>query len=298
MILWNISDIGLFSMSNSILTSEQQLQFQTNGFLMIPNFVREEVCDLLVQRMNHMIHEFNPDEIKTVFSAKDQRHAKELYFLESGDKIRFFFEEGALDNNGQLKFEKSRCINKVGHALHQLDPVFHCFSHSHKIAMLAKDLEISHPRLIQSMYICKQPYIGGEVTCHQDATYLYVKNKPVIGLWFALEDASIKNGCLWAIPKGHQSVLKSRFIRDALNQTSVQIYDQSPWNLDEMVPLEVAKGSVIILHGLLPHMSKQNTSSQSRHAYTLHLMSNEDEYATDNWLQYSPHQAFSGFLST
>ena len=54
------------------------------------------------------------------------------------------------------------------------------------------------------MYIFKQPNIGGEVTCHQDSTFLYTEPIDIVGLWFALEDATIENGCLWAIPGGHR----------------------------------------------------------------------------------------------
>jgi len=35
-------------------------------------------------------------------------------------------------------------------------------------------------------------------------------NEPskVIGLWIALEDAEIENGCLWFIPGSHKGTLK------------------------------------------------------------------------------------------
>ena len=202
--------------------------------------------------------------------------------------------KNALDGNGEFKFEKSNCINKIGHALHELDPIFYCFSHTHKIAKLVDELGILNPLIVQSMYICKQPYIGGEVTCHQDSTFLYAKNQPVVGLWFALEDAKIENGCLWGIPGGHKNRLKSRFLRQ-YDQTLVEVYDETPWELQKMVPLEVSRGSLIVLHGLLPHMSKVNTSPRSRHAYTLHVMSENSEFAEDNWLQRPLDRPFMGF---
>ena len=35
--------------------------------------------------------------------------------MESGDKIRYFFEEGALNEKGELIVDKHRCLNKIGH---------------------------------------------------------------------------------------------------------------------------------------------------------------------------------------
>ena len=60
---------------------------------------------------------------------------------------------------------------------------------------------------------------------------------------------------------------------------------EDPWDEKELVPLEVTKGSLIILHGLLPHKSFENRSAKSRHAYTLHIIGGNAYYPRDNWLQ-------------
>lgn len=280
----------------SILNEVQKNQYQQDGFLILPDFISIDMCELLKTRAIEIILKTDTASIKTVFSTTGQTHTKHHYFLESGDKIRCFFEENAFNAAGELIKDKLYSINKIGHALHDLDPIFNCFSRSHKIASLIEDLQIPNPLLLQSMYICKQPFIGAEVNCHQDSTFLYVKDYPVIGLWFALEDATLENGCLWAIPGGHQLGLKSRSLKDKNNQITQVIYDTSPWPLEKMIPLEVPRGSLILLHGLLPHMSKENTSSVSRHAYTLHVISGEHEYAEDNWLQRSKDMPMRGFL--
>ena len=127
------------------------------------------------------------------------------------------------------------------------------------------------------MYIFKQPNIGGEVTCHQDSTFLYTEPIDIVGLWFALEDATVENGCLWAIPGGHRHGLKSRWVRAPEDKMRFEIFDAEPWPEDQLVPLEVSKGSLILLHGLLPHRSFENRSTRSRHAYTLHLIGGKCE---------------------
>ncbi len=71
------------------------------------------------------------------------------------------------------------------------------------------------------MYIFKQPLIGGEVGCHQDATFLYTDPMTVTGFWFAIEDATLDNGCLWAAPGGHRGPLRQVFKRNATNDGTV-----------------------------------------------------------------------------
>jgi phytanoyl-CoA hydroxylase len=49
--------------------------------------------------------------------------------------------------------------------------------------------------------------------------------------------------------------------------------------------LPVKKGALIVLDGLVPHLSKQNESERSRHAYTLHVISGHANYPRTNWLR-------------
>jgi len=49
----------------------------------------------------------------------------------------------------------------------------------------------------------------------------------------------------------------------------------------------VEKGTLIVLHGLLPHLSRENRSAKSRHAYTLHVIEASALYPASNWLQRS-----------
>jgi len=276
--------------------SEQQIaQYMDTGFLVLEDFASEGDCDRLRERAKELVQEFDPAEVVSIFTTREQNRIADDYFLTSGDKIRFFFEENAFNEDGTLKYEKEKSINKIGHALHDLDPVFDRFSRSQNIKELAAALGFKDPLLLQSMYIFKQPDIGGEVTCHQDSTFLYTEPIDIVGLWFALEEATIENGCLWAIPGGHRRGLKSRWVRSRNGGMEFEIYDNEPWPENELVPLEVKKGSLILLHGLLPHRSFENRSPNSRHAYTLHLIHAGAKYPSDNWLQRSATMPLRGF---
>ncbi len=277
------------------LNPDQLATYERDGFLVLEDFVADEACDVLRVRAEELVRDFDPQGIVSIFSTHEQTRTSDDYFLESGDKIRFFFEENAFFPGGTLRQSKEKSINKIGHALHDLDPVFNKFSRTPEIKELASDLGISDPLRLQSMYIFKQPKIGGEVTCHQDATFLYTEPLRMVGLWFALEDATVENGCLWAIPGGHQLGLKSRFVRAEGGGTRFKLFDSTPWPEGKLQPLEVNKGTLIVLHGVLPHLSRENRSTKSRHAYTLHVIDAASDYPANNWLQRSAGMPLRGF---
>ncbi len=287
-----------FRMSNSKNTSvglKELARYERDGFLVLEGFAAPEVCDRLRRRAAELLEAFDPADTFSVFSTREQTRTSDEYFLDSGDKVRFFFEEGAFDAGGRLVVNKELAINKIGHALHDLDPVFDEFSRAREVEALVEALGVRRPLLLQSMYIFKQPGIGGEVNCHQDATFLYTEPRAVTGLWFALEDATLENGCLRAIPGGHHAGLKKRFVRATEGGTRFLTLDEGAWDETRLVPLEVKKGSLIVLHGLLPHMSRVNLSPRSRHAFSVHVVDGECLYPEENWLRRAPEMPPRGF---
>ncbi len=138
-------------------------RYHRDGFLVLEGFVDAASCDRLRARMDELLRGFDVEGVRTVFGSGDQGHAQDDWFLDSGDKIRFFFEPDAFDEHGGLRQAKELSINKVGHALHDLDPVFAAFSRDRRLAELAAAVGFAQPLLLQSMYIFKQPRIGGEV---------------------------------------------------------------------------------------------------------------------------------------
>jgi phytanoyl-CoA hydroxylase len=254
-----------------------------DGFVVLPGFVGAAACDALIARAGEIVRAFRPAHY-SVFTTREQTRVSDEYFLGSGDQIRCFFEEDAFAE-GALQRPIELAINKIGHALHDLDPVFEQFSRDAAIAALVASIGIAHPLLLQSMYIFKQPWIGGEVTAHQDHTFLWTDPPSATGLWFALEDATIDNGCMWARPGGHAEPVRKRFHRVPGGGTAFEVLDERELPLEGMVPLEAAKGTCIVLHGLLPHRSGPNRSPRSRQAYTLHVIDGTATYRDDNWLQ-------------
>jgi phytanoyl-CoA hydroxylase len=269
------------------VTSPDLAAYGRDGFLVLEDFVPAEDCDALQARAAELVASFDPGPARTIFSTRDQGHGLDRYFQESGGAIRFFFEEQATDQPVPL------ALNKIGHALHDLDPVFDRISRQPRLAALARALGISRPLLLQSMYLFKQPHIGAEVGWHQDATYLHTQPPTVTGFWIALDDADRDNGCLIALPGAHHGPLRQRFLREG-GRMVTRTLDATPWPDVAPVALEARRGTLVVLHGLLPHASAPNRSSRPRHAYSLHLIDGVADYAADNWLQ-RPDLPLRGF---
>jgi phytanoyl-CoA hydroxylase len=191
---------------------------------------------------------------------------------------------------------KALAINKIGHALHERDPVFDAFSHDARFDAIARALGMTDPRVYQSMYIFKQPHIGGVVDWHQDATFFVTEPQSVLTFWFALEPAHRGNGCLLVERGGHRRPLREQFVR-AGDVTRMESRDPTPWpSAADADALEVPAGTLVVMHGLLPHYSAPNESSSSRHAYTLHVTDGAARYDSRNWLQRSPDAPARGFI--
>ena len=276
------------------LRPEQVDRYRRDGMLVIEGLVEASTCDALRERMGELMAGFDPAGVRTIFGTSNQSHALDDWFLESGDKIRFFFEPDSFDAEGALRQPLELSLNKVGHALHDLDPVFARFSRDPRIEAIARGLGLAEPLLLQSMYIFKQPRIGGEVVCHQDSSFLHTLPMSCVGFWLALEDADETNGCLLVEPGGHRRPLHQRFVREG-RRTRMEILDPTPLPVSGLTPLPASKGTLIVLHGQLPHRSGPNLSDRSRHAYTLHLIDGRCSYSPDNWLQRGPDMLLCGF---
>jgi phytanoyl-CoA hydroxylase len=281
------------------LTADQRAAWDRDGYLVLEDFVAPERCQELIDRSGEIVAGIDADVV-SVFSTHEQTRTSDEWFLGSGGEVRAFFEEDAFDDSGELHQPIELSINKLGHAMHDLDPVFDRFSRTPELGAVTRDAGVADPLLLQSMYIFKQPRIGGEVSTHQDATFLYTEPISVVGLWFALEDATLDNGCLWAEPGGHRGPLRRRFVREGGDRdgTRFEVLDDTPLPepaAETLVPLETPTGTLVLLHGLLPHWSGPNRSGRSRHAYSVHVVDAAARYPADNWLQRPPSLPLRGF---
>ena len=304
--------------------------FHDNGVGIVQNFASQEECEKMMAQMDTLVSEWDPSDL-VVFRTDDKQtenQGNSDYFLDSGDGIAFFLEPGAVDEaTGLLQEGRSKhlSLNKVGHGLHVQDSVFREYSTSSRVSELTRALGWIDPVLPQSMYIFKQPHDGAEVTSHQDSAFLYTEPRQTcLGLWLALEDATLDNGCVWARPGSHHEPIRRQFYRNPeyfeqgnkdapqmLFRNLIQDDTTEPmkWEgkLPEgvpaeqgaydagFVPYECKQGDLVLIHGSVDHLSLKNTSDKSRHTFQLHLIEGPKQgvaWSKENWLQLANGRPF------
>ena len=285
----------------SALNSDQIDSFNKNGYLVIDSVFPVESCDRLklqaLQLSSQLDIQTHPKCKFICGSEKGNSQIQTEYFINSGANISYFFEENAFTDKGELSGPIELCLNKIGHALHTLDPEFSTFTHSSIVQDIAKCLKLKEPRIPQSMYIFKQPKIGGACNVHMDSTFLHTEpSNSLLGYWIPLDDATIGNGCLSFLPGSHLThpSVTYRMERTAPN-TMELCYTGIQYDIptEGWVPIEAKRGSLVLIHARVLHKSEANTSTKSRHAYSFHVYDAVDtEYSKLNWLQPEENTAF------
>lgn len=312
------------------LTASQLEQFDRDGYLILSDFFSSSDADALKSRIDELIAQLDlATHPRTIFRTKvdgaqtaSTMHQSEYddnrYFLDSADKVHYFFEEHAFDPTGQLVVDKERAINKVGHQLHTQEPLFRDFTYRPAVKALAHSIGFKQACVLQSMAILKNPRIGGVVNPHRDSTFLYTRPSTATGLWFALEDCTTDNGCLEFVPGSHKdgastkrfgrqasevAPLRATVNNDDFDATSTDTAkhsgpcnarvelgftgeDTAVYPAEKWVSAEVKKGTLVLIHGDVVHASTHNHSDKSRYIYTCHLIERDGTtYPKENWLQ-------------
>lgn len=274
--------------------NDLQKRYKQDGFLVLPNKIPEELLSQVKNEIDRYVKAYEPSLGSSVFRTDTRDKDRDEAFLASACQVHGFLESEAYDEQGKLTVPKTQCLNKIGHALHDH---LQAFNNLAKQTIIKEAFQIAghlESNLVQTMVIFKQPRIGGQVRWHQDASYLITQPSSVVGLWIALEDATVENGCLWMAPGQHHGPLRELYTVDwQSRQGFLKDIDDTPWpNSDQEQAIEVETGSIVIFHDHMPHRSAPNRSDKSRVAVTLHAYDTRSVWPVQNWLHRQNLQPF------
>ena len=143
-------------------------------------------------------------------------------------------------------------------------------------------------KCMQSMFVVKPPGGSGS-PWHQDEHPIPTRDRSLTGVWIALTDATVANGCLWILPDSHKSgVIYERYAHDLPDVDSNPVargFDETG-----AIPIEMTAGSVLFFSGYLLHSSHKNQSDSYRPALTFHYCS------ASTWLTWGGEQNFRGVV--
>ncbi|MEF2246543.1 phytanoyl-CoA dioxygenase family protein [Paenibacillus sp. IITD108] len=224
------------------------------------------------------LHEITEDKVKEylamgylavegVLDSAEVKHAidalMDMVFVDTkGALLQFSKPEKELRTNE----ERELAVRKVSRFVENDDRLKHIAYHPD----ILKTVELllgESPKLVQDMALLKPPMGGGEKPWHQDMAYGPLAfNKPVIGVWIALDDADLDNGCMHVLPGSHADGATPHYaVRDW------QLCD-SHIAVEEDVAIPLKSGGLMFFHGLIKHGTPYNLSAKRRRALQFHYV--------------------------
>ncbi|KAL8906254.1 MAG: hypothetical protein Q9171_006341 [Xanthocarpia ochracea] len=264
-----------------VLTQAQRASYDKNGYIILPDAVPDsQGTELLEEARNVMQRIFTGGEGIIRHDVSSGSGVKQRP-SPIGRVLATFEPE---DRSSPNPFE--RRVARLGLGVHQKLPTF----------------RYTDPRITQSQLIAKLAGIGSHLVPHQDGCASFTDPPSAVTFWYALEDATMKNGCLCVAPGSHLTTpLRQRLIK--LDDGMPRFVDlETPlWapgadgdtangdvsgpQDDEYKALEVKKGSLILFHGNLMHKSGANKSEKNRMAYTFSIIDGRAQCPDDSYVR-------------
>ena len=208
--------------------------------------------------------------VRKAFAPRQVRAAREglvdLIMGRRPDFTHIKFEARARDILHTLGAEERQ--DAVRSLMHfgDYEPRLRALSHDPRLlAVIRRLLGGAEPQVFQEMALIKPPRIGREKPWHQDNAYFDLPyGTPVVGVWIALDPATIENGCMQVLPGRHRGGAILHFRR-----RDWQICDSEVLGLKSVAaPLE--PGGLLLFDGMRPHGTPHNASPMRRRALQFH----------------------------
>jgi len=175
------------------------------------------------------------------------------------------------------------------HFPHKISPVMRSFIDRPAMAQALTALIGPNVKCMQSMLFIKAAGKPGQAW-HQDEFFIPTRDRSLAGGWIAMDDATVENGCLWAIPGSHRrGVLYPMEPHGDFRFDCAKEARSFPFDESDEAPLEMKAGSMVFFNGYLLHRSLPNRAERGfRRSLVNHYMSAE---STLPWTLPEGHQS-------
>ncbi|XP_068611358.1 phytanoyl-CoA dioxygenase, peroxisomal isoform X2 [Brachionichthys hirsutus] len=239
-----------YTLDTDLLTPEQRLSYEKNGFLLIKNLVSEE----------------DIDGFRKEFEKLCRQEAKPLGLLLMRD-VTIAKSEFVPDQKAVTKIQDFQGVPGLFRycTLPQILKYVECFTGPDIMAM-------------HTMLINKPPDTGKKTSrhpMHQDLHYFPFRPADrIVCAWTAMEKVNRQNGCLVVLPGTHTGSLQEHDYPEweggvNLMYHGVRNYDRQQAGLH----LEMETGDTVLFHPLLIHGSGTNQTQGFRKAISCHYAS-------------------------
>ena len=249
------------SPSPTQLSPEQVTEFREEGFLAFADVLTANEIEEATAALSELIHSLS-------WSSSEIRSAERHHNIYSAKGRMYMQLEPGLDPRTLSADEVELKVRKLMN-YHDQHPLLHRLATAHARVMgIITSLLGPNPILFQDMALIKPPWIGSEKPWHQDDAYFSVLPlDAIVGVWIALDDALVENGCMHVIPRGHKLGPLRHFHGRDCEVAEGQI------DPADAVPVELPAGGAMFFQGLLPHETPPNQSSLRRRALQFHYRS-------------------------
>lgn len=148
-------------------------------------------------------------------------------------------------------------------------PAFTSFLNDGRIARMMNDLIGPDVDCFLSQFIFKNPCAWGQ-PWHQDSFYFpFDPPRPIVGLWLAVTEATLENGCLHILPGSHTESVHDHIAdrRPNANHGYVEIVDH---DMSDRQAVMMQPGDLLVFDSHLMHCSTDNASEGIRAAMVYH----------------------------
>ncbi len=220
---------------------EQIAQYWNEGYIAIEEAFDADEVQGMMDGLSDLVMGRYPDFTNIEFEWHARERLESLSSEERQDAVRKLM--------GFVRFE----------------PRLNAIAQHPRLLALVRDLLGSEPTLFQDMTLFKPPHIGREKPWHQDHAYFNLpEGTHVVGVWIALDAATLENGCMHFLSGQHKAGARPHFQRRDWQLCDTDIIGQP------CIAAPLAPGGCLIFNGLLPHGTPHNTSSERRRAVQYH----------------------------